>query len=81
MGQSTTEALRQTIQHRQESIMALARRYGINPKTIAKWKQRTTTTDAPMGAKAPRSMVLSKEEEAIAVAFRQHTLLPIDDCL
>ena len=34
-----------------------------------------------MGPKAPRSTVLTPEEEAIAVAFRKHTLLPLDDCL
>jgi transposase InsO family protein len=34
-----------------------------------------------MGPKAPRSTVLSKEEEVIVVAFRKHTLLPLDDCL
>jgi len=33
-----------------------------------------------MGPK-PASTVLTAEEEAIAVAFRQHTLLPLDDCL
>src|SRR5271157_4397094 len=37
--------------------------------------------DAPMGPKNPRSTVLSLQEEAIAVAFRKHTLLPLDDCL
>ena len=34
-----------------------------------------------MGPKQPRSTVLTKEEEALAVAFRKHTLLPLDDCL
>ncbi len=34
-----------------------------------------------MGPKNPRSTVLTLEEEAIAVAFRKHTLLPLDDCL
>src|SRR5262249_33579453 len=34
-----------------------------------------------MGPKVPRSTVLSAEEEALAVAFRKHTLLPLDDCL
>jgi len=34
-----------------------------------------------MGPKAPHSTVLSAEEEALAVAFRKHTLLPLDDCL
>src|SRR3974390_2795999 len=77
----TTEAVRRTIQHSQESIRTLAGRYGINPKTVAKWKRRGPTADAPMGPKAPRSTVLSQEEEAIVVAFRKHTLLPLDDCL
>jgi len=48
----TTEAVRRAIQHSQESIRALAGRYGINPKTVAKWKRRTATADAPMGPKA-----------------------------
>jgi transposase InsO family protein len=61
--------------------MALAGRYGINPKTVAKWKRRTTVADMAMGPKAPSSTVLSSEEEAIIVAFRKHTLLPLDDCL
>ncbi len=34
-----------------------------------------------MGPKAPRSTVLSPEDEAVIVAFRRHTLLPLDDCL
>jgi hypothetical protein len=32
-----------------------------------------------MGPKAPRSTVLTPAEEAIVVAFRQKTLLPLDD--
>ncbi len=34
-----------------------------------------------MGPKAPRSTILLPEDEAIVVAFRKHTLLPLDDCL
>jgi hypothetical protein len=34
-----------------------------------------------MGPKEPRSTVLTSEEEAVIVAFRRHTLLPLDDCL
>ena len=37
--------------------------------------------DAPMGPKQPRSTILTLEEEALIVAFRKHTLLPLDDCL
>jgi len=78
---TTTEAVRRAIRHSQESLRALARRYGINPKTVAKWKRRTSVTDLPTGPKEPRSTVLSVEDEAIIVAFRRHTLLPLDDCL
>jgi hypothetical protein len=59
----------------------LARRYGINPKTVAKWKKRSFIKDLPTGPREPRSTILTVEEEAIIVAFRRHTLLPLDDCL
>ena len=62
-------------------MRALAKRYGISPNTVQKWRKRMTTADAPMGPKEVRSTVLSPEEEAIVVAFRRHTLLPLDDCL
>jgi hypothetical protein len=48
---------------------------------VQKWRKRATTADARMGPKEPRSTVLTVEEEAIIVAFRRHTLLPLDDCL
>ena len=78
---TTTEAVRRAIQHSQESLRALAKRYGINQKTVAKWKGRTSVADLRTGPKEPRSTVLSVEEEAVVVAFRRHTLLPLDDCL
>jgi hypothetical protein len=78
---TTTEAVRRAIQHSQESLRVLARRYGINQKTVAKWKRRTSVADIPTGPKDARSTVLSLAEEAIVVAFRRHTLLPLDDCL
>jgi len=78
---TTTKAIRRAIQHSQESLRALAKRYGINQKTVAKWKKRTSVADVPTGPKDPKSTVLSIEEEAIIVAFRKHTLLPLDDCL
>ena len=78
---TTTEAVRRAIQLRQESVRALAKRYGVSPTTVQKWRKRSTTTDARMGPKEVRSTVLTPEEEAIIVAFRRHTLLPLDDCL
>jgi hypothetical protein len=62
-------------------LRVLARRYGINPKTVAKWRKRNSTEDRKTGPKEPRSTVLSPEEETIILAFRRHTLLPLDDCL
>ena len=78
---TTTEAVRRAIQDSQASLRALARRYGVNPKTIAKWRKRSSVHDLRTGPTDPRSTVLSAEDEAIVVAFRRHTLLPLDDCL
>lgn len=78
---TTTAAIRRAIQHSQESLRALAKRYGINQKTVAKWRKRSSVSDLPTGPKEPKSTVLSIEEEAVIVAFRRHTLLPLDDCL
>jgi len=53
----------------------------INPKTVAKWRRCSSVCDARMGPREPRSTILSKQEEALVVAFRRHTLLPLDVCL
>jgi len=78
---TTTHAIRAAIQRSKAPLKDLAARHGLNQKTVAKWRKRAFVNDAPMGPKAPRSTVLSPEEEAIVVAFRKHTLLPLDDCL
>ncbi len=77
---TTTEAVRRAIQHGRASLKELSARCGINRKTVAKGRRRTSAADARMGPKEPRSTVLSKEEEAMIVAFRKHPLLPLDDC-
>jgi hypothetical protein len=41
---TTTEAIRRAIQHSQESLRHLSRRYGINQKTVANWKKRGSDT-------------------------------------
>jgi hypothetical protein len=63
---------------RHESLRVLSKRYGINQKTVAKWKKRTAVKDLPTGPKDTHSTVLGIEEEAIIVALRKHTLLPLD---
>jgi transposase-like protein len=78
---TTTEAIRRAIQNSQESLRTLSKRYGINQKTVIKWKGRTSVADLPTGPQNPKSTVLSIEEEAVIVAFRKYTLLPLDDCL
>ena len=78
---TTTHAIRAAIQRSKAPLKELAARHGLNQKTVAKWRKRSFLHDAPMGPKAPRSTVLTSEEEAMVVAFRKHTLLPLDDCL
>jgi hypothetical protein len=46
---TTTEAVRRAIQHSQESLRGLAQRYGINPKTVAKWRKRSSVWDLTTG--------------------------------
>jgi len=78
---TTTAAVRRAIQDSQESLIKLSKRFGINPKTVDKWRKRNSVEDLKAGPENPRSTVLSVEEEAMIVAFRRHTLLPLDDCL
>lgn len=77
----TTPRVRAELQTAQASTRALANQYGLNPKTVAKWRARPTTADAPMGPRQPRSTVLTEAEEAIIVEFRRRTLLPLDDVM
>src|SRR5688572_11314544 len=51
------------------------------PRPSPSGGRRSSVADRRTGPKEPRSTVLSPEEEAIIVAFRRHTLLPLDDCL
>jgi hypothetical protein len=78
----TTEAARRAIQHSRESLRALAKRYGVNPKDDRQMEKalfRLLSAHRAEGAEVDR--VLTIEEEAIIVAFRRHTLLPLNDCL
>ena len=78
---TTTHAIRAAIQRSQATTAALSRELGINVKTVEKWRKRETVEDRKTGPTHPRSTVLSAYEEAMIVAFRRHTLLPMDDCL
>jgi hypothetical protein len=75
----TTPRISAELQASQETTRSLAARYGLNPKTVAKWRHRTTTADQQMGPSRPRSSVPTEAEAAIVVEFRRRTLLPLDD--
>jgi len=51
----------------QAGVSSLVERYGINLKTVVKWKKRGFVKDAPMGPKVVRSSVLSIEQEVMKV--------------
>ena len=50
----TTKQVRKAIQDSKESIIKLARRYDLNPKTVQKWKKRNFVSDVKMGPKNPK---------------------------
>jgi len=45
------DRIRAAIQRSKASLQALSGRYGINPKSVAKWRTRTSLEDRPMGPK------------------------------
>ncbi len=49
----TTPRIRAELQRSKESTRTLAARYQLNPKTVAKWRARQTTSDAAMGPRHP----------------------------
>jgi len=66
----TTHAVRGELQRSPASVAQLAKRFGINEKTVLKWRSRASVEDVPMGPKERRSSVLSPIEEAAIVALR-----------
>lgn len=76
---TTTRRIRAQIQSAQAPTATLARRYGVNPKTVAKWRRRPSVEDLPMGPRRRRSSVLTELEEAAVVTVRVHARLPLDD--
>ena len=72
-------SVREAIQASEEKNTVLARRHGVNRKTIAKWKAREFSSDMRMGPKNPRSKSLTLEDEMIILAYRWRTRLSLDD--
>jgi transposase-like protein len=44
---TTTTRTGAEVQSSEESVAALARRHGVNPKTVAKWRKRDGVDDSP----------------------------------
>ena len=79
---TTTEAIRRAIQNSQESLRALAKRYGINQKTVAKWKNaRLRSPICRRGPKKPSRRCCRSRRRRSSSLSGEHTLLPLDDCL
>ena len=51
---TTTHAIRPAIQRSQASVAALSRTYGINPKTVLKWRKRATVEGRKTGPQEVR---------------------------
>jgi len=76
---TTTHRIRTEIQESKERSAVLAKKFGINIKTVYKWKKRQEVIDAPMGTKKLRTVLTEIEELAICT-FRTKTQLALDDC-
>jgi len=53
----TTPRVREEMQNSKESILALAERYNLNPKTVEKWKKADSLEDKKSGPKTRRSVL------------------------
>jgi hypothetical protein len=78
---TTTHAIRTKIQASKASGAALSKHYGVNPKTILKWKGRGSVEVQTCGSKPGQNSVPSNLDEALVVETRSKTLLPLDDLL
>lgn len=50
---TTTHAVRAAIQRSQAPLASLSKEFGINPKTVAKWRKRQTVEDQKTEPKEP----------------------------
>lgn len=75
---TTNIHLRKLIKASGESSRVLAKRFGLNPKTVLKWRRRDDFKDKPYGAGTHHS-VLSLWEQKIIVKVRKHLKHNLDD--
>lgn len=75
---TTNYHIRKLIKESNESSYTLAERFGINRKTVLKWKRRENLTDLPCGTKTITSC-LNPLEQKIIVKVRKHLKVSLDD--
>ena len=73
----TTPRIREEIQNSKESLVKIAKKYGISVKTVSKWKRNISIQDKPSGPKIARSS-LSSLEQNIICEFRRTTKFSLD---
>ena len=77
----TTPCIRAELQLATGSHRSLAKLYGINPKTVANWRARSSVLDEPMGRRGRTSQYLSQEQEHLAIVLRKQEHLSLDDLM
>lgn len=61
-GATTTHAVRAAIQRSKPTIADLSAQHGVNPKTVMKWRSRSSVEDLPMVPKEVCSTALTNAE-------------------
>ena len=76
---TTTWAIRRKIKNSKKSNVYLARKYGVTPLTIAKWKKRASVRDIkPNPSPRQKEEFLEPLEEALIFFLRRATGLSVD---
>lgn len=77
----TTPGIRSGLRLATGSHRSLAKLYGINPKTVAKWRSHTSVLDAPTGPHGRAIQHLPQEQEHLAIARHRQGHLSLDDLM
>lgn len=77
----TTPAIRRELQKSPKSVSnaELARRHGINIKTVIKWRSLERVTDGSHAPKRPRSAKLTECDRHLIRETKRTLMLPLDD--
>lgn len=76
----TTPRIRAELQSAVGSNRHLAKLYGINVKTVAKWRSRDSVLDRPMGPRSRGSDHLNAQQQSQIIVLRNHGL-SLDDLM